>query len=122
MNLRQIFVALSLSLTALVAVAQSPSGWVQLDKRPERKIVERPGDGSVTTNSVTVDLFYSPKIDKNGSMARVSVLRNAEEMTGGKSVIFDFEFDCKKISLMLSKVPFLKKKWPLVRANLWTNN
>jgi hypothetical protein len=96
MNLCKLVVGLCVAVTASGALAQSSSGWVQLDKRPERKIVERPGDGSVTTNTVSVDLFYSPKINKKGDLATVSVLSNVEGMAGGNSATFDFEFDCKK--------------------------
>jgi hypothetical protein len=86
MNLRKIVMAMCLGLMASGALAQSSNGWVQLDKRPEKKI------GQWT---YSVDLFYLPKLNKKGDLVTVSVLNNAESMAG-KSGTFDFEFDCKK--------------------------
>lgn len=86
MNLRKILSAMCLGLMASSALAQSSSGWVQLDKRPEKKIGEW---------TFSVDLFYSPKLNKKGDLVTVSVLNNADSMAG-KSGTFDFQFDCKK--------------------------
>jgi len=98
-----------LSLVALSAQAQPSTGWVQLDKRPERVIKESFSDGGTTTVKTTVDLYYLPKIKKNNDLATVSILSHPGMPENG-SVTLDIEFDCKKNTFKIVKATGFEAK------------
>ena len=61
--------------------------WVRLQKTP--------ADANNLSNSVAVDVSYSPVINKKGDVAIVSILNNLFPYKEGASAIVDVEFNCK---------------------------
>ncbi len=86
MNWQKIILTVLACLTTVSALAQTPTQWIALDKRP--------GNPTNAELDPPVDLHYLAQIKKNGDLATATVLNNAPP-SGGSS-IFEIEFDCKK--------------------------
>jgi hypothetical protein len=86
MNWQKIILTVLACLTTVSALAQTPTQWITLDKRP--------GNPANTMFDANIEVYYSGQIKKNGDLANITVLNNAP--FDGDSVIFEIEFDCKK--------------------------